>query len=71
MQVQIKTTCNIARLIGLEAARRNVKAYVRLQHPFYETPEKGSDDEKVDGIPKGTLGIWWHETLRMLAAIKE
>jgi hypothetical protein len=58
-------------LIGLEAARRQVKAYVRLQHPFYETPEKGSHDEKVDIIPEGTLGIWWHETLRMLAAIQE
>jgi len=58
-------------MIGLEAARRNVKAYVRLQHPFYETPEKGSHNEKVDIKPEGTLGIWWHETLRMLAAIKE
>jgi hypothetical protein len=64
-------TCQIARLIGLEAARRKVKAYVRLQHPFYDTPEKGAHTEKEDIKPSGTIGIWWHETLRMLAAIQE
>lgn len=46
-----------------------MKAYVRLQHPFYETPAKGDHDEKEDIKPTGTIGIWWHETLRMLAAI--
>ena len=61
----------MARLIGLEAARRKVKAYVRLQHPFYDTSEKGSANEKVDIKPAGTLGIWWHETLRVLGAIEE
>jgi len=69
--IQINTTCQIARLIGLEAARRRVKAYVRLQHPFYETPEKGTHNEKEDIKPSGTIGIWWHETLRMLAAIQD
>jgi len=69
--IQINTTCNIARMIGLEAARRKAKAYVRLQHPFYETPEKGTHDEKANIKPSGTIGIWWHETLRMLAAIED
>jgi hypothetical protein len=64
-------TCNVARLIGLEAARRKVKAYVRLQHPFYDTPEKGAANEEIDIKPAGTLGIWWHEALRVLGAIEE
>jgi hypothetical protein len=68
--IQINMTCQVAKLIGLEAARRKVKAYVRLQHPFYETPEKGKHDEKEDIKPSGTIGIWWHETLRILAAIE-
>ncbi|KAJ8519898.1 hypothetical protein ONZ45_g3222 [Pleurotus djamor] len=69
--IQIKTTCNIARLIGLEAAKRKVKAYVRLQLPFYETSSKNPSDEKQDVKPVGTVGTWWHETLRILAAIPD
>lgn len=69
-KVQINNTCNVARLIGTEAAKRGVKAYVRLQHPFYTTdkhPAQESDNIK----PEGTYGTWWHETLRILGAIKE
>jgi len=69
--IQINSTCHVARLIGLEAARRKVKAYIRVQHPFYETPSKGTHDEKEDPKPEGTAGIWWHETLRILAAIED
>ncbi|KIK63702.1 hypothetical protein GYMLUDRAFT_40767 [Collybiopsis luxurians FD-317 M1] len=68
--IQIKTTCNVARMLGEEAAKRKVKAYVRVTLPFYETSSKGSHDEKDDPKPDGTIGIWWHETLRMLAAIE-
>jgi hypothetical protein len=67
--VHIKTTFQVSRLVALEAARRNVKAYVRLQQPFYEVPEKGSHDEKEDAKPLPGVGVWWHETLRTLAAI--
>ncbi|KII88949.1 hypothetical protein PLICRDRAFT_53446 [Plicaturopsis crispa FD-325 SS-3] len=70
-QVQVNHTFNVARLIGLEAAKRKVKAYVRLQQPWYETSEKGSHNEKEDVKPLGTIGLWWHETLRMLAAIPD
>lgn len=70
-QIQINTTCQVSRMIALEAAKRNVKAYVRLQLPFYECSSKGSHDEKENAKPSGTIGIWWHETLRMLAAIDE
>jgi nucleoside-diphosphate-sugar epimerase len=69
-EVHINNTCNIARLIGTEAARRGVKAYVRLQHPFYTT-DKTPAQEKDDIKPEGTYGIWWHETLRILGAIKD
>lgn len=69
-KVQINHTCNVARLIGEEAARRNVKAYVRLQQPWYETPDKGSHEEKEEIKPQGVIGTWWHESLRILGAIE-
>lgn len=58
-------------MLGREAAKRKVKAYIRMQHAFYETPAKGTHDEKEDVKPAGTIGIWWHETLRVLASIEE
>ncbi|KAI0306760.1 NAD-P-binding protein [Multifurca ochricompacta] len=69
-KVQINHTCNVARLIGEEAARRNVKAYVRLQQPWYESPDKGLHDEQEDVKPYGVIGTWWHESLRILGAIE-
>jgi len=33
--------------------------------------DKSSHDEKEDIKPSGTIGIWWHETLRALAAIDD
>lgn len=71
LQVQITHTFKIARLVGLEAARRKVKAYVRIQHPFYNCKESGSHDEKEEVKPEGVMGTWWHETLRALGAIPE
>lgn len=69
--VQIDFTARIAHAIGVEAAQRGVKAYVRLTHPFYDTsPEKMVHDEKDKIKPLGTRGTWWHETLRILASIK-
>lgn len=70
-QIQISTTCNVARILGEEAAKRKVKAYVRLQLPFYETSNKGPWDEKQNPKPSGTVGTWWHETLRILANMEE
>jgi hypothetical protein len=67
----IGTTFNVSRLLGLEAAKRKVKAFIRTSAPFYETPDKGSHTEKEDIKPSGVLGIWWHETLRALAAIED
>jgi hypothetical protein len=70
-QILINSTFNVSRLIGLEAAKRKVKAYIRAQPSFYTSSDKGSHDEKEDIKPSGTIGIWWHETLRALAAIDE
>jgi len=71
-KVQITSTFQVARSIGLEAARRKVTAYVRLQHPFYCFKEKGGPiDETADLKVEGALGIWWHETLRALGAIED
>ncbi|KAG1796780.1 uncharacterized protein HD556DRAFT_1359723 [Suillus plorans] len=69
--IAIKLTFNVARIIGLEAARRKVNAYVRLQQPVYETSDKGPHDEKEDVKPVRPLDVWWHETLRMLASIDD
>ncbi|KAJ8595611.1 hypothetical protein M405DRAFT_806987 [Rhizopogon salebrosus TDB-379] len=69
--IVIKLTFTVARIIALEAVRRKVKAYVRLQQPVYETPDKGTHDEKEDVKPVRPLDMWWHETLRMLASIDD
>ena len=75
-------TAKVAQLLGKEAARRQVGAYVRLAHPFYNTstsdkPSKEKDREKGltkenDAVkPVGVRGYWWHEALRALGAIQE
>lgn len=69
LQIIINTTCDVTRLLGLEAAKRGVKAYVRIQQPFYEGSKKGGHDESDDLKPAGVLGTWWHEALRILGAI--
>jgi len=68
--IHINFTFNVSRLIGHEAAKLKVKAYVRAQPPFY-TSSGGGSHEKEDLKPNGTVGIWWHETLRALAAIED
>jgi len=70
-KIQINATANVALMIGTEAAKRDVKAYVRLQLPFYDTGKKIAT-EKDDVKPfDGPIGVWWHEALRMLAGIEK
>ncbi|EAU88398.2 hypothetical protein CC1G_05164 [Coprinopsis cinerea okayama7 len=69
--IQYNTTYCVARMLGLEAAKRKIKAYVRIQQSFYETSSKGPQDEKEDAKPAGVAGTWWHETLRGLGAIED
>jgi hypothetical protein len=63
-------TFTVSRTIAMEAAKRKVKAYVRLQQPVYESSDKGPHDEKEDVKPIRPLDVWWHETLRMLSSIE-
>ncbi|EIW85380.1 hypothetical protein CONPUDRAFT_98379 [Coniophora puteana RWD-64-598 SS2] len=67
----IQTTFTVARHIALEATKRNVAAYVRLQLPVYESPEKGDHSEAEDVKPVTPRDTWWHETTRMLAGMPE
>jgi hypothetical protein len=57
--------------LGTEAAKRCIKAYIRIQQPFYETSGKHAAAEKEDIKPSETNGTWWHESLRTLASIQE
>ncbi|KAI6151013.1 hypothetical protein BKA82DRAFT_4122827 [Pisolithus tinctorius] len=68
--IAIKMTFNVSRNIALEAAKRNVKAYVRLQHPYMKRLIRAPLTRRKDAKPVKTLNIWWHETLRMLASIE-
>ena len=70
VQILYNTTFCVSRMLGLEAAKRKVKAFVRISQPFYETSSKGSS-ETDEPKPEGAIGTWWHETLRGLAAIDE
>ena len=73
--VQIAQTANMSRNLALEAARRpTIKAYVRLTHAFYDCSSSHSQSAPGEDVPlapaAGARGMWWHETLRMLAAIE-
>jgi hypothetical protein len=70
--IQIDHTVKLARLVGLEAAKRKVAAYVRISCAFYETSiEKKIASEKAELKPVSVRGKWWHEMLRSLAAIED
>jgi hypothetical protein len=68
-------TASLARAVGQEAARRGVAAYVRIQPPYYECSADKTDKTahgEADNLkPEGVRGQWFHETSRILAAIKE
>ena len=44
---------------------------MRLQLPYFDTPEKGSHDEKETMKPFGNQGVWWQESLRILASMEK
>lgn len=68
-------TAQVSYSLGLEAAKRKVAAYVRIQPPYYECPAEKTDKqahtEKDKLKPEGVRGVWFHETLRLLAGIKD
>ncbi|KAG8899046.1 hypothetical protein FRB99_006963 [Tulasnella sp. 403] len=69
-EIQRDHTAKLAYSLGQEAARRNVKAYVRVTGPYYDFPNDKKADEKENPKPKGVRGVWWHAALRMLAGIE-
>lgn len=72
VELHIEQTASPAFFIGREAARRNVKAYVRLTPPFYQTTlEKVAHKEDEVIKPSDTAGTWYHEALRILANFPE
>ena len=58
-------------MLGREAAKRKIKAYIRIAMATYDTPETGPHNEKQKQIPKGIPGIWYHESFRALANMEE
>lgn len=70
-KIHISSTLQVIRLLGLEAAKRKVKAYIRFVPAVYQSPDKGFHDEKEALKPFGDLGIWVHESLRVLGNMKE
>ena len=54
-KIHVEHTFNISRLCALEAAKRKVKAYVRLQQPCYDCPEKGELERSNIGSAIWTL----------------
>lgn len=71
-QVHIDQTAIPAFLLGQEAAKRKVKAYVRITAPYYQTSlEKTTHDEGDVLKPSDPVGTWYHEALRILANFKE
>jgi len=75
LQHQNVHTTQLAYGLGQEAARRKVAAYIRMQNPFYECTadktDKPAHSERDALKPENIRGAYWHETLRVLGAIKE
>ncbi|KAG8799655.1 hypothetical protein FRC16_004646 [Serendipita sp. 398] len=71
-EVQIAQTFSVSLLIGKEAAKHSIKAYVRSLSSYYDhdTEKKSYTEDDPDGwTPLGVRGTWWHESVRALASI--
>ncbi|KAF8580694.1 hypothetical protein K439DRAFT_1648132 [Ramaria rubella] len=70
--MHIEQTALPAYLLGREASKRNVKAYVRITTPFYQTSlDKTVHDESEVIKPVDPVGTWYHEALRILANFQD
>jgi len=71
-EVHIDQTAIPAFLLGQEATKRKVKAYVRITAPYYQTSlDKTAHDESDQLKPSDPAGTWYHEALRILANFKD
>ena len=72
VDMHIKQTALPAYLIGQEADKRKVKAYVRFTAPFYQSSvDKTVPSESEALKPTDPAGTWYHEALRILANFEE
>ena len=72
VELHCEGTAIPAYLLGREASKRKVKAYVRVTPPYYDTSvEKTAHDEKDTLKPTEPIGTWYHEALRLLASFEE
>ncbi|GJJ11992.1 hypothetical protein Clacol_006230 [Clathrus columnatus] len=68
VDLHIEQTATPAFFIGREAAKRGVKAYVRITPPYYQTALEKTAHQESDVIkPSEPVGTWYHEALRILA----
>ncbi|KIM22374.1 hypothetical protein M408DRAFT_290788 [Serendipita vermifera MAFF 305830] len=70
--IQISHTFNVSLNLAREAAKQNVKAYIRNIGAVYDhvTEKKKYKEDDVDGWkPLGVRGVWWHETMRAVASV--
>lgn len=70
-QFLLERTTKLASLLGREAARRKVRAYIRDVPPFL-TIEPKEDAAKEGDVakPKTARAYWWYEASRALADIE-
>lgn len=71
-ELQIGHTAVPAYLLGKEASKRKLKAYIRVTQPYYQTSlEKTAHEEGEVLKPTEPCGTWYHEALRILANFEE
>ncbi|KAF8522110.1 NAD-P-binding protein [Hysterangium stoloniferum] len=72
VELHIEQTAIPAFLIGQEAQRRKVRAYVRITQPYYQTSLEKTAHPESDVIkPSDPVGTWYHEALRILANFQD
>lgn len=72
VEMHIEQTAVPAYLLGREASKRKVKAYVRITAPYYQTSlDKTAHDESDVIKPSDPIGTWYHEALRILASFED
>ncbi|KIJ37720.1 hypothetical protein M422DRAFT_211199, partial [Sphaerobolus stellatus SS14] len=73
VELHIEGTAVPAFLIGREASKRKVKAYVRVTPPYYDTSlDKSTAHDETENVkPTDPIGTWYHESLRILANIED
>ncbi|BGP14227.1 hypothetical protein JCM10213_005882 [Rhodosporidiobolus nylandii] len=70
--VHLERTLRLALLLGQDAVKHKVGAYLRLLQPFYKLKEEKKGGKvgakgAAPAEPWGTMAGWWHEAARGLA----